>query len=352
MASTFSRAMLLEKLAVYIPDEHCPVVPPSPPISIRHAPSRSPSVSPILRNRALSTSIGASESLNDDGSAITQGWQVASNHSAHPRDIKKFARRCNSLREIFWYDRQGTRGHWEIIRPALANHTSSNVVVENSLANGTDSEIWNRYRSEWDPSRTTWPSEELERDGANWTGPHAEYYASLRASEKERESQSLKQEKTIRAALKKNGPTVEVPFPKVASKSNAVPSADDPTKIPSPVSPVEPKAISTSRKYPHPKRRTSTTTSSFSNDAPLPNAPQGRPRSQSQGQGITRCSLTNNGTLGTSSCLGPRKGSGIKTANSRRTSHPGSSQNVTLASSSTRGGAPRRGIAAPLRNVA
>jgi hypothetical protein len=353
MASLFSIATDLERLAVFVPEEHCPVMPPSPPTSMHHIPSRSPSASPLQRNRTFSGSLGGPDSPSDDKSATTQFSQLNSD-MVPLRDVKKFARRCSSLKELIWYGKDGIRTQWAITRNLSIAQSVSNLHVERMHSYQSLGELWNSATPERDSHKVNGHIEFVEREGATWIGPNAEYYQALRTLEKEKEDQMAKSEKAARASSRKLGASslgIEVSFPKTSTKSTTISPVEGLSEIPTPVSPADLKPAVPSRKHPiRPKRRSdavndSKPSSNFRRTTSL--SPE-RPRAQSyasHGAVINGASNPNNYTR-----FSERRGS-TGVPGYRRASHPGQPISTPTNHSSSRHENPERGRGTPRRSV-
>lgn len=346
MAPVFSIATNLERLAVFIPEEHCPMIPPSPPVSTHRIPSRSPAASPVQRNRALSTSLNGPESPNEERN-ISQ-----SNFDTVPlRDIKKLARRCPSLRDIIWYGKHRIRKQWVVIRNLSMPQSTSNPAVEVIYPHEPLEALWDGVHIERDSFKVDWLSETVEREGALWTGDNADHYATLRALEKEKEGQITKQEKSSRGASKKSCPPpleVEVSFPKISTNSNTVSPVDEPSEIPTPISPNELRRTLPSRKPPPRSKRqvngsSDLKPSSNSNRSSSYSPERRRAQSHNSHGGPPGASTNNNRTR--ASDRRGSTGADSSVPGYRRASQPGQSTHPSTTNSSSRGrGLPRRSL--------
>lgn len=211
MAAAFSSASRLETLEVLIPVEHCPALPPSPSMSVySHTYGSTPGTSPIMLQKPLPGSLGASDSVPDDRSSPPRTTSTTDPHVPPLRDIRKFVRRCTVIQELNWYGKNG-RGQWIVSRPTIPttpSKISSNATVEHippspAIGHGLTAAIWERVRQEEEAARVGWTPALVDRDGAEWVGVNAGLYRSARAAEKEKEEQAVKEEKAARAAAKR-----------------------------------------------------------------------------------------------------------------------------------------------------
>ena len=208
MAAAFSSASRLETLEVSIPADHCPALPPSPSMSVyTHTYGSTPGGSPVLLQKPLPGSLGASDSVPEDRSSPPR---TTDPHVPPLRDVRKFVRRCAVIQEVNWYGKNG-RGQWIVSRPtSLTTPTkaSSNATVEYippspATGHGLTAAMWEYVRQEEEAARAGWTPAQVDRDGAEWVGMNAELYQSARAAEKEKEEQAVKEEKAARAATKR-----------------------------------------------------------------------------------------------------------------------------------------------------
>lgn len=205
MAAVFSSSSRLETLEVFIPAEHCPALPPSP--SMTHAYGSTPGGSPVLLQKPLPGSLGASDSVAEDRSSPPR---TTDPHVPPLRDVRKFVRRCAVIQEVNWYGKNG-RGQWIVSRPAsltTPTKANSNVTVEYispspATGHGLTAAMWEYVRQEEEAARVGWTPARIDRDGAEWVGMNAELYQSARAAEKEKEEQAVKEEKAARAAARR-----------------------------------------------------------------------------------------------------------------------------------------------------
>ncbi|KIM26955.1 hypothetical protein M408DRAFT_330317 [Serendipita vermifera MAFF 305830] len=259
-----SSAIFLETFAVFIPPEHMPTLPPSPATTHR-AVSRSPSASPLQHTRRLSMSVGASTDLtNEEKLGSTRVSATVSESGIHLREIRKFVRRSPALREVTWYGRNGIQGKWSVSRSFAGTQSSVNQSVEYIYCPALSEDVYDRFQREENASRAGWSPGTVEREEANWTGPNAELYRSLRAAEKDNEEKQAREEKAARLSSRKGGLGIEMP--KQPPKTNNSPSLDGPpAQFPSPVSPVEPKPILSPNHSTRERRHTSASLGSRSN---------------------------------------------------------------------------------------
>jgi len=169
-----------------------------------------PGGSPVLLQKPLPGSLGASDSVPEDRSSPPRTTCTTDPHFPPLRDVRKFVRRCAVIQELNWYGKNG-RGQWIVSRltsQATPGKANSNATVEYippspATGHGLTAAIWERVRQEEEAARVGWTSARVERSGAEWTGMNAELYQSARAAEKEKEEQAVKEEKAARAAAKR-----------------------------------------------------------------------------------------------------------------------------------------------------
>jgi hypothetical protein len=313
------------------------------------------SASPLQCNRAFSGSLSGPDSPNDEESIAAQSSQSNSG-MVQLRDVKKFARRCSSPKELIWHGKDGIRTQWAITRNLSIAQSISNLHVESMQLLRPLGELWNSATPERDSYKVNGHTRFVEREGANWIGPNAEYYRALRTSEKEKEDQMAKLEKAARASSRKLGPSsvgIEVSFPKTSTKSTTISPVEGPGEIPTPVSPADSKPAFSSQKHPiRSKRRSDAVTSrNFRNSTSL--SPE-RPRAQSyasHGTVINGTSNPNNYTRSSArrESIGGTPSSGVP--GYRRASHPGQPINTPTNHSSSRNENPERGRGTPRRSV-
>lgn len=208
MAAAFSSASRLETLEVLIPVEHCPALPPSPSMSVyTQVYGSTPGASPVLLQRPLPGSLGASDSVPEDRSSPPRTTSTTDPHIPPLRDVRKFVRRCAVIQELNWYGKNG-RGQWIVSRPTTQSKINSNATVEyippsSATGHALTTAVWERVRQEEEAARVGWTPARVDRDGAEWIGMNAQLYQSARAAEKEKEEQAVKEEKAARAAAKR-----------------------------------------------------------------------------------------------------------------------------------------------------
>jgi hypothetical protein len=234
-----SSAVSLESFAAFISPEHYPTLPPSPAATHR-AVSRSPSASPLQVNRRLSTSVSSSsDPISEEKVGSTRASATVSETGIHLREIRKFVRRSPTLREIVWYGRSGIQGQWTVTRSAVA----ANLTVEYTPCAALSEAICDKFCQEEEAVKAGWSPGNIEREGAVWTGPNANFYNSLRTAEKDSEERQAKEEKATRLASRKgasSGLAIEMPRPSLKSSISASTLGQE-NQIPSPISPVEQK---------------------------------------------------------------------------------------------------------------
>ena len=240
-----SSAVSLETFAAFILPEHYPTLPPSPAATHR-AVSRSPSASPLQVNRRLSTSVSSSsDPISEEKVGSARASATVSETGIHLREIRKFVRRSPTLREVIWYGRSGIQGQWTVTRSAVAAQSSANLTVEYTPCAALSEAICSRFFQEEEAVKAGWSPGNIEREGAVWTGPKADFYNALRTAEKDSEEKQAKEEKASRLASRKSassGLMIEMPRPSLKSSISASTLGQE-NQTPSPISPVEPKQI-------------------------------------------------------------------------------------------------------------
>ena len=251
MAAAFSSASRLETLGVLIPVEHCPTLPPSPSMSVyTHVYGSTPGASPVMLQKPLPGSLGASDSVPEDRSSPPRTTSTTDPHIPPLRDVRKFVRRCAVIQELNWYGKNG-RGQWIVSRPTgptTPSKISSNATVEYippspATGHGLTAAMWERVRHEEEAARVGWTPARIDRDGAGWVGVNAELYRSARAAEKEKEEQAVKEEKAARAAAKRTIVTTldtNIPKSPKVEREQSETSAGYRQSPSSPVSPYQP----------------------------------------------------------------------------------------------------------------
>ncbi|CAG7850512.1 SubName: Full=Uncharacterized protein {ECO:0000313/EMBL:CCA67586.1} [Serendipita indica DSM 11827] len=195
MTLPFSAATSLRTLSVFIPEEYFPALSSSPVLSIRQSVSRSPSVSPVQRSRPLPSPLDISESHSEEHTFSVQLAQL--NETGIPlREIRKFVKRCSSIRDIIWYGKRGTKAHWTITYPA---HTSNPLIIILPPTSTPDS-LEHSMQENWTSSTIN----SINREGSIWEGALAEKYKSKYAEMNRREENATKAEKANRANSRKS----------------------------------------------------------------------------------------------------------------------------------------------------